>query len=122
MGNIIAGIDGAQIIANAWRQAGGLPQGTLTKIERRSDPNNPGKVIDTTKSAHTFQGTLSTKQFFSRESRQRVKGNVLVMIANLVTPRAAPEPGDRIEYNGRNFVIDEVDTDAFQAAYKCLLK
>lgn len=95
------GLDLAGIIASAFKGAGGLVEGTLTRVEqgsRTAGSLTGGKSEGTT--SHVFQGFLEQREIRREGQVAADVVQAVTILGGSVDPPAVPEVNDRATLEG----------------------
>lgn len=105
----IFGLDIQAVIAEAVTAAGGLTDGTLTKITAGArDASRPTQRSSDSVTTHTFQGAVETRQARLGDSAVAETVLTVLIIRGTVTPLAVPEVNDTVTLNGVTYTLVEL--------------
>lgn len=103
------GIDIAGILNTEIANAGGLPQGTLTKVTRGTRTSGSLTAgLSETPTTHTFNGFLEQGQVRIPGTRATETGDFITILGASVTPTAVPGVNDTVVLEGQTYELVEL--------------
>ena len=114
------GVNIAQIIADAIRDAGGVLAGTLTRTPPGTrNVDDPTQVTPATPVSHSFQGFIEQRSIKREDSLIVETVSVLSIIGASISPATTPKVNDTVSINGQTMsLIRLINADPAEAVYE----
>lgn len=120
MSNVLFGLNIASLVNDAMTSAGGLLQGTITRmVPGQRDENDPTAGRPLVPQVSTFQGFVERYTQVKREGSSVFEpGEYVSLMGASISPAIVPQPGDKISIEGRDYTIETLaDRDPAAALY-----